>query len=84
VQQAKASIPTGNSAYGQSVRVERAQVDMANRDLTNAKANLAQLQKSYDEYVENTKSQTIVRMRNTGVIYKTLALWECFDPRVPQ
>ena len=87
VQEAKASIPTGNSGYGpyrQAVRVERAQIDMANKDVKSAKANLAQLQKSYDDYVEKTKSQTIVKMRNTGVLYKVLPVWECFDPRKPQ
>jgi hypothetical protein len=87
VQEAKAGIPVGNSGYGpyrQAVRVERAQVNVANKDLKSAKANLAQLQKSYGEYVEKTKSQTTVKMRNTGIVYKALAVWECFDPRTPQ
>ena len=57
---------------------------MANQDLKSSKTNLAQLQKSYDDYVKKTRSQTIVKMRNTGVLYKTLAVWECFDPRKPQ
>jgi hypothetical protein len=86
-QQAKASVPAGASPYGrygQAVRVERAEVKLANQDMKSAKANLAQLQKSYDDYVEKTKSQTIVKMRNTGVVYKALAAWECFDPRKPQ
>jgi hypothetical protein len=86
-QQAKASVPAGASPYGrygQAVRVERAEVKLANQDLKSSKTNLAQLQKSYDEYVEKTRSQTIVKMRNTGVLYKTLAVWECFDPRKPQ
>ena len=87
VQQAKASIPAGApryGAYGQEVRMERAQVNMAAQDLKNARTNLAKLQKSYDDYVEKTKSQTVVKMRNTGVLYKGLAVWECFDPRKPQ
>jgi hypothetical protein len=87
VQQAKASIPTGSSGYGpyrQAVRVERAEVDMAAKGLKSARTNLANLQKSYDDYVEKTKSQTMVKMRNTGVLYKGLAMWECFDPRKPQ
>jgi hypothetical protein len=86
-QQAKASVPAGASPYGrygQAVRVERAEVKSANQDMKSAKTNLAQLQKSYDDYVEKTRSQTIVKMRNTGVLYKTLAVWECFDPRKPQ
>jgi len=87
VQQAKASIPTGTLGYGpyrQAVRVERAQVDMAAKDLKSARTNLGNLQKSYDDYVEKTKRQTMVKMRNTGVLYKGLAIWECFDPRKPQ
>jgi hypothetical protein len=87
VQQAKAGVPAGASPYGrygQAVRVERAEVKSANQDLTSSKANLAQLQKSYDDSVEKTRSQTILKMRNTGVLYKTLAVWECFDPRKPQ
>jgi hypothetical protein len=87
VQQAKASIPTGTSGYGpyrQAVRVERAQANMAAKDLKSARTNLANLQKYYDDYVEKTKSQTMVKMRNTGVLYKSLAIWECFDPRKPQ
>jgi hypothetical protein len=86
-QQENASVPAGASPYGrygQAVRVERAEVKLANQDLKSSKTNLAQLQKSYDEYVEKTRSQTIVKMRNTGVLYKTLAVWECFDPRKPQ
>ena len=86
-QQAKASVPAGASPYGrygQAVRVERAEVKSANQDLKSAKTNLAQLQKSYDDYVEKTRSQTIVTMRNSGVLYKTLAVWECFDPRKPR
>ena len=86
-QQAKASVPAGASPrgrYGQAVRVERAEVKLANQDLKSAKTNLAQLQKSYDAYVDKTKSQTLVRMRNTGMFYKGLAVWECFDSRKPQ
>ena len=87
VQQAKASIPAGNSgnrAYRRAVGVERAQVNMADNDLKSARTNLASLQQSYDAYVEKTRNQTIVKMRNTGVRYKELAVWECFDPRKPQ
>jgi hypothetical protein len=86
-QQAKASVPAGASPYGrygQAVRVERAEVKSANQDLKTAKTILAQLKKSYDDSVEKTRSQTIVKMRNTGVLYKTLSVWECFDPRKPQ
>jgi hypothetical protein len=86
-QQAKASVPAGASLhgrYGQAVRVERAEVKLANQDLKSARTNLAQLQKSYDDSVKKTKDQTTVKMKNTGVIYKNLAVWECFDARNPQ
>ena len=87
VQQAKASIPSGSSgnrAYRRAVGLEHAEVNVADKDLKSARTNLAGLQKSYDAYVEKTRSQTMVKMRNTGVRYKDLAVWECFDPRKPQ
>jgi len=86
VQQAKASIPTGasgNRAYRYAVRAEQAQVNLEAKDLKTAQANLAQLQKAYDDSVKKTKDQAMVKMRNTGVVYKGLAVWECFDPRKP-
>ena len=87
VKQAKASIPTTTPAYApnrQAVRLERAQVNTAAKDLKNARTNLANLLKSYDAYVEKTRKQTTVKMRNTGTLYKKLAVWECFNPRKPQ
>jgi hypothetical protein len=86
VQQAKAAIPagaSGNRAYRRAVAAERAQVDRASKDLKNAQANLAKLQKSYDDSVKKTKDQTTVKMRNTGVVYKALPVWECNDSRKP-
>jgi hypothetical protein len=87
VQQAKASVPPRASPYGpygRAVRVERVEVKLANQDLKSAKADLAQLQKAYAAYVEQTRNQTIVKMRNTGILYKNLAVWECFDVSKPQ
>lgn len=86
VQQAKANIAAGAPGYAssrQAVRVERAEVTIAARDLKNARTNLANLQKSHDAYVEKTRKQTMLKMRNTGILYKKLAVWECVDPRKP-
>ena len=63
---------------------ERAQVNLAAKDVKNARTNLAKLQKSYDDYNKKTKDQTTVKMRNTGLEHKGLPVWECFDPRKPQ
>jgi len=87
VQEAKASIPpraSRNRVYRRAYAAERAQINLEAQDLNKARANLAKLQKSYDDYVQQTKHQTMVKMRNTGVDYKGLPLWECFDARRPQ
>ena len=87
VQQARAATPSTasvNRAYRRAVAAERAQVDLEAKDVQNARTNLARLRKSYDDYNKKTKDQTTVKMRNTGVAYKGLPLWECFDPRKPQ
>ena len=83
-QAALAANGSGNRANRRLVAVERTQVNLETKDVKNAQANLAKLQKSHDDYNKKTKSQTMVKMRNTGVVYKGLALWECFDPRKPQ
>jgi len=86
VQQAKAAIPagrSGNRAYRRAVAAERAQVDRASKSLKTAQASLAKLQKSYDDSVKKTKDQTVVKMRDTGVVYKGLPIWECVDSRKP-
>ena len=87
VQEAKASIPPGasrNRVYRRAYAAERAQLNLEAQDPSKARVNLANLQKSYDDYVQQTKHQTMVKMRNTGVEYKGLPLWECFDARRPQ
>ncbi len=58
--------------------------DPARLRLEEAKANLAKLQAAYDDYVAQTKAATVVKMKNTGLIYDGLAVWECFDPRKKQ
>lgn len=65
-------------------RVQRAQIKQEAQALTDDQANLAKLQKSYDDYVQKTEDQTRVKMRSTGLVYKGLAVWECRDPRRPQ
>ena len=62
---------------------QRGQLNAAASDLNGLQANLNKLQKAYDESVQKTKNQTMVRMRNTGIVYKGLPLWQCFDPRKP-
>jgi SLA1 homology domain 1, SHD1 len=73
-----------NRAHRIAVREERAEVNLENKSIKNAQANLSSLQKSHDDYVQKTKAQTVVKMRNTGIDYKGLRIWECFDPRIPQ
>lgn len=86
VQQANAALPAGTSgsrAYRQAVAAERAQVNLASKQLKEKRASLAKLQKSYDDTLKKTRSQTVVKMRNTGVALKGLPVWECYDPRRP-
>jgi hypothetical protein len=87
VQQAKATLPStaqANRAYRRTVAAERAQVDQEAKDVKNARTNLTKLQKSYEDFAKKTKEQATVKMRNTGLEYKGLPVWECFDPRRPQ
>lgn len=87
VQEAKVGVPTKN-VKGRAKRREaarqRGQVNVEASNVNGLEANLAKLQKSYDESVQKTRNQTLVRMRNTGVIYKGLPLWQCFDPQKPR
>jgi hypothetical protein len=71
VQEANAAVPSqtsGNRVYRRVVAAERAQANKAAGDLKASQAHLAKLQKSYDESVKKTKVQTMVKMRNTGVV----------------
>ncbi len=49
-----------------------------------AQANLARLEAAYTDSVNQTRAETIVKMKNTGLIYDGLPVWECFDPRKPE
>jgi hypothetical protein len=87
VQQAKATLPSTaqvNRVYRRTVAAERARVDREAKDVKSARTNLTKLQKSYEDNVKRTKEQATVKMRNTGLEYKGLPVWECFDPRKPQ
>jgi hypothetical protein len=87
VQRADAATPntaTGDPDYVNSVMVQRARVNVAIVDLNQAKANLAKLQDSYSDYLDNTRAETILQMKNTGFVYQGLQVWQCFDPRRPQ
>jgi hypothetical protein len=84
LQDENAAIPSstsGNRAYRRAVAAERAQANQDSKDLKTSEANLAKLQKAYDDSVKKTKDQTMVKMRNTGVVFRGLAVWECFDAR---
>ena len=87
VQDAKASMPTrttGSRGYQRVVRAERAQINREAKSVKDLQAELAHLEKAYDDSVQKTRAQTMVKMKNTGGVYKALPLWECLDPRKPQ
>jgi len=64
----------GNRAYRNANRVE---AKLATRDETEAKTALNKLKADYAEYVKKTKADTTVRMKNTGLVYEGLPVWEC-------
>jgi SLA1 homology domain 1, SHD1 len=87
VQDDKAALPDKgpkSRAQRRAAKAQRAQVNVETSDLNGLQVNLDKLQKEYDASVAKTKSQTVVRMRNTGVVYKSLPLWQCFDPQKQQ
>jgi hypothetical protein len=62
----------------------RAQAKLAKQDEAAAKAYLARLKADYAEYVKKTKATTTVRMKNTGLVYDGLSVWECqVSPKRP-
>ncbi len=87
LQDLKSGMPagtSGNRVYRRAYAAQRAQANLEATDLQQARAKLAKLQKAYDDYVEKTKAQTMAKMRNTGIVYKGLPVWECFSARKPQ
>jgi hypothetical protein len=74
----------GDPAFVNAVIVQGPGVNLADADLTDAKANLAKLQTAYGDYINKTKAATIVKMKNTGFVYQGLPVWQCADPRKPQ
>jgi hypothetical protein len=87
VQRADATTPTvatGDPDYVNWVMAQRARVNLAIVDLNQAKANLAKLQEGYAQYLDNSRADTIVPMKNTGLVYQGLQVWECLDSRKPQ
>lgn len=83
---AKATAPPKASGDWRIRRVnaaERAPITKASGELKLSQMHLAEAQKSYDQSVRNTKAQTMVKMRNTGLVYQQLSVWECADPRKP-
>jgi hypothetical protein len=64
----------GNRAYRNA---NRAEARLATRDETAAKTSLNKLKADYAEYVKKTKADTTLRMKNTGLVYEGLQVWEC-------
>ena len=84
VQRADAVTPTtatGDPDYVNWIMAQRARVNLAIVDLNQAKANLAKLQEGYAQYLDSSRADTIVPMKNTGLVYQGLQVWECQDPR---
>jgi len=87
VQRMDAATPTtaiGDADYVNSIMAQRSRVNLAIVDLNQAKSNLAHLQDAYSQYLDSTRADTILQMKNTGLVYEGLQVWECFDPRKPQ
>ena len=86
LEEAKAAAPpktSGKRLVRRANSTQRASVTKASGDLKLSQMKLAELQKSYQESVKKTKDQTMLKMRNTGVVYQRLPVWECADPRKP-
>jgi hypothetical protein len=87
VARADATTPTGaagDPGYVSVIMAQRQQVNLAALDLDDARNTLAKLDADYAEYMEKTKFATIVKIKNTGVVFQGLPVWECPDPRKPQ
>jgi len=65
------------SGYRASRNANRAQARLAAQDEAAAKVSLAKLKADHAEYLKKTKSATTVLMRNTGLVYEGLPVWEC-------
>jgi hypothetical protein len=72
-----ANAAAASSANRTYRNAERAQAKLAGQDDAAAKASLAKLKATYAEYVNKTKAATTVRMKNTGLVYEGLPVWEC-------
>jgi hypothetical protein len=69
-----AAVTGGTRAYRNA---SRAQANLAAKDEAAAKASLNKRKADYAEYVKKTKAATTVRMKNTGLVYEGLPVWEC-------
>jgi hypothetical protein len=74
---------SGNRAVRRVNSIQRAPVTKASGDLKLSQMKLAEAQKSFQQSVKNTSLQTTIKMRNTGLVYQNLQVWECADPRRP-
>jgi hypothetical protein len=64
----------GNRAYR---RANKLQASLASQDAAQAKISLAKLKADYAVYVKKTKADTTVLMKNTGMSYEGIPIWEC-------
>lgn len=69
-----AAVSGGTRAYRNA---SRAQANLAAKDEAAAKASLHKRKADYAEYVKKTKAATTVRLKNTGLVYEGLPVWEC-------
>jgi hypothetical protein len=75
VQNANSAAGSGGSRGYRNAN--RAQARLATQDEAEAKISLTQLKADYADSVKKTKAATTVLMRNTGLVYEGLAVWEC-------
>ena len=69
-----AAATRGNRAYRNA---NKARAKQATQDETAVKASLEKLKADNAEYLKTTKAATTVLMKNTGLVYEHLPVWEC-------
>ena len=76
-----AATKRSNRAYRNA---NRAESKLAKQDEAEAETSLYKLKADYAEYVKKTKATTTVLMKNTGLVYAGLPVWECQQPQKRQ
>lgn len=78
---ASAAATRGNRVYRNA---NKAQAKLATQDQAAVKTSLDKLKADNAEYVKKTKADTTVLMKNTGLIYEHLPVWECQTSQMRQ